>query len=69
MKVIDKHQAPSQDSAGYDLNKVFRTSYADATYTKLAVEARDLWVSEKILEGCYHESGYIFAVLGKSEKR
>jgi sarcosine oxidase/L-pipecolate oxidase len=69
VKIIDRHQVPSPDSAGYDLNKVFRTQYSDELYSKLAIEARNIWKSEPVLEGCYHESGYIFAVLGKSKKR
>ncbi|KAI5478450.1 hypothetical protein MNV49_005091 [Pseudohyphozyma bogoriensis] len=64
--VIDRHDAPSVASAGYDLNKVFRTEYSDPLYSKLAVEARKVWLEEKALEGCYKENGYIFSVCGKS---
>lgn len=67
--VIDRYEPPSPDSAGYDLNKIFRTEYSDPIYAKLAHEARDGWLSEKVLEGCYHETGYIFSVCGKNAKR
>ncbi|GJN94164.1 hypothetical protein Rhopal_007238-T1 [Rhodotorula paludigena] len=66
MTVIDRHDAPSIASAGYDLNKIFRTEYAEEAYTRLAKEAREVWLNEPVLRGCYHESGYIFAVCGRS---
>lgn len=55
--VIDRHDAPSIASAGYDLNKIFRTEYAEEAYTRLAKEAREVWLNEPVLRGCYHESG------------
>ncbi|GAA5937135.1 hypothetical protein JCM10213_007145 [Rhodosporidiobolus nylandii] len=64
--VVDRHAAPSAASAGSDLNKIFRTEYAADLYTKLAEEARDAWLSEPILEGCYRENGYVFSVCGRS---
>ncbi|GAA5997594.1 NAD(P)/FAD-dependent oxidoreductase [Rhodotorula paludigena] len=64
--VIDRHDAPSIASAGNDLNKIFRTEYAEEAYTRLAKEAREVWLNEPVLRGCYHESGYIFAVCGRS---
>ncbi|GAA6048760.1 hypothetical protein JCM3770_003947 [Rhodotorula araucariae] len=61
--VLDRHEVPSVASAGSDLNKIFRTEYAEELYTRLAKEAREVWLSEPILKGCYHENGYIFAVV------
>ncbi|EKM53419.1 uncharacterized protein PHACADRAFT_259793 [Phanerochaete carnosa HHB-10118-sp] len=49
-------EVPAQDAAGYDLNKVVRSSYADPFYTEFAREAIDLWRKEE-WEGCYHECG------------
>ena len=66
---IDRYEPPSQDSAGYDLNKIFRTEYADPLYSKLAHESRKAWLADEALKGCYHECGYIFSVCGKSQKR
>lgn len=67
--VLDRHDLPSQDSAGFDLNKIFRTEYASPLFSRLSHEARAAWLAEEVLEGCYHETGYIFAVKGKSQKR
>lgn len=61
--VLDRHPPPSVASAGYDLNKIFRTEYAEDVYTRLAEEARDVWLSEPVLKGCYHENGCAFLSL------
>ncbi|KAM0756555.1 putative fructosyl amino acid oxidase, partial [Meredithblackwellia eburnea MCA 4105] len=60
--VVDRHEAPSTASAGNDLNKIFRTEYSTPSYSKLALEAREAWLSEEILREHFHENGYIFAV-------
>lgn len=49
-------EVPARDSAGYDLNKIVRSSYADKFYTDFAREAIDLWKKDE-WEGCYHECG------------
>lgn len=65
---IDRYESPSKDSAGYDLNKIFRTEYADPLYSKLAHQSRRAWLEEGTLKGCYHETGYIFSVCGQNQK-
>lgn len=67
--MVDRHPIPSPDSAGYDLNKIFRTEYSDPLYSRLSHEARHDWLTEEVLKGCYHEVGYVFAVSGDSQKR
>ncbi|GJE91407.1 FAD-binding oxidoreductase [Phanerochaete sordida] len=52
---------PARDSAGYDLNKVVRSSYADSFYTTFAREAIDMWKKEE-WDGCYHECGVFLPV-------
>ncbi|KAJ7668552.1 FAD dependent oxidoreductase [Mycena polygramma] len=62
--VIDKaSQLPAPDGASNDYNRIVRTSYSDAFYTKLAQEAIAEWKNE--WNGTYHESGVL--VLGSIE--
>lgn len=64
--VIDRHAAPSVDSAGHDLNKVFRTEYSNPLYTALAAEARDVWKTP-LFKPAFRDNGYIFAVSGDNK--
>jgi pheromone shutdown protein TraB len=48
-------------------SQVFRTQYSNPLYARLAVEARDAWIANPLLNPAYHESGYVFAVSGKSQ--
>ncbi|KAJ6495764.1 FAD dependent oxidoreductase [Mycena vitilis] len=62
--VIDKaSQLPAADGASNDYNRIVRTSYSDAFYTKLAQEAIVEWKNE--WNGAYHESGVL--VVGSIE--
>lgn len=55
---------PARDSAGYDLNKIVRSSYSDPFYTELARDAIRLWKGSE-WKGCYHESG-VFVPFSKT---
>lgn len=57
--VIDAHSCPSPWSASADYNKIIRTEYKDFIYTKMAVEAVEMWRNDPIYEGIYNECGRI----------
>ena len=60
--VLDRFDAPSKDSAATDLNKVVRADYPNPLYTKLGLEAMDVWKDpDSIFAGLYRESGWIMA--------
>ncbi|CAH0046680.1 unnamed protein product [Clonostachys solani] len=62
VKVLDRFDAPSKDSAATDLNKVIRVDYPEPLYTKLGLEALDAWKDpSSVLTGLYHESGVMFS--------
>ncbi|GJJ08115.1 hypothetical protein Clacol_002323 [Clathrus columnatus] len=50
---------PAPDAASTDLNKVVRSSYTDATYTRLTREALQSWRDKSIWGDAYHESGVL----------
>ncbi|KAF8342678.1 FAD dependent oxidoreductase-domain-containing protein [Cantharellus anzutake] len=62
--VLDRSDVfPAPDAASTDINKIVRSSYSDAFYTRLAKEAIELWKGDNdTWNGCYFESGV--AVLG-----
>ena len=58
--VLDRFDVPSKDSAATDLNKVVRADYPNPLYTKLGLEAMDVWRNpHSIFAGMYRESGWI----------
>ncbi|KAG9312070.1 FAD dependent oxidoreductase [Chiua virens] len=57
--ILDRaSQLPAVDAASTDINKVIRSCYSDAFYTRLAREAMDAWKQPQ-WQGCYHECGVI----------
>ncbi|OIW33080.1 FAD dependent oxidoreductase [Coniochaeta ligniaria NRRL 30616] len=56
----DAHDAPTRVAASWDWNKVVRADYSDILYTKLALEAQDLWRTDAIWKPFYHESGVVW---------
>ncbi|KAM0468463.1 hypothetical protein ACHAP7_010916 [Fusarium lateritium] len=60
---IDRHPWPSLDSAGHDLNKIMRTEYDEPLYTRLALEALEVW-REPEWKGIFHETGRITTTAG-----
>lgn len=56
----DAHDAPTRVAASWDWNKVIRADYSDIVYTKLALEAQDLWRTDPIWKPFYHESGVVW---------
>jgi glycine/D-amino acid oxidase-like deaminating enzyme len=56
----DAHDAPTRVAASWDWNKVVRSAYSDILYTKLALEAQDLWRTDPIWKPFYHESGVLW---------
>lgn len=56
----DPHDAVTRVAASWDWNKVVRADYADILYTKLALEAQDLWRADPIWRPFYHESGVVW---------
>lgn len=60
--VADRFEPPSRDSAATDLNKVVRADYTNPLYSKLALEAMEVWKDpESIFAGMYRESGWVMA--------
>ncbi len=49
--------APTRVAASWDWNKVVRADYADITYMRLALEARDVWKTDPLWAPFYHEKG------------
>ncbi|PLW19888.1 hypothetical protein PCANC_05911 [Puccinia coronata f. sp. avenae] len=56
---VDRWMFPSRSSAGFDRNKIVRTTYGDPLYVKLAEEAIQLW-KQPIFKGIFHQSGWVF---------
>lgn len=46
--------------ASWDWNKVVRSDYPDKLYTRLALEARELWASDPIYKPYYHASPMVW---------
>lgn len=55
---VDRWMFPSKSSAGFDRNKIVRTTYGDALYIKLAEEAIQLW-KQPIFKGIFHQTGWV----------
>lgn len=57
--LVDRNafSAPTRVAASWDWNKVVRADYNDIVYTKMALEARDLWKDDPLWNPFYHESG------------
>lgn len=57
--LIDRnaYDAPTRVAASWDWNKVVRADYRDIFYTKMALEAQDVWRSDPLWRPFYHESG------------
>lgn len=53
----DSFSAPTRVAASWDWNKVIRADYLDIIYTKIALEAQNLWRTDPIWHPFYHESG------------
>ncbi|KAK7430494.1 hypothetical protein QQZ08_003013 [Neonectria magnoliae] len=63
---IDRHQCPSLDSAGHDLNKIVRTEYEEPLYVELALEALEAW-REPEWDGIFHETGRMVITTGNEQ--
>ncbi|KAA1091676.1 hypothetical protein PGTUg99_000173 [Puccinia graminis f. sp. tritici] len=55
---VDRWMFPSKSSAGFDRNKIVRTTYGDPLYIKLAEEAIQLW-KQPIFKGIFHQTGWV----------
>ncbi|KAK1753747.1 FAD dependent oxidoreductase [Echria macrotheca] len=56
----DPYTAPTRVAASWDWNKVIRSDYLDPTYTRLGLEAQQLWRSSPVFQEYYHESGVVW---------
>ncbi|KAK5653469.1 hypothetical protein OQA88_8955 [Cercophora sp. LCS_1] len=56
----DHYAAPTRVAASWDWNKVVRSDYSDPFYTRLGLEAQQLWRSDPIWREFYHESGVVW---------
>ncbi|KAH3667829.1 hypothetical protein WICMUC_005229 [Wickerhamomyces mucosus] len=54
---IDKYPIPSPYSASNDYNKIVRAEYSDIFYSKLSVEALQLWENNPLYKDVYFKSG------------
>ncbi|KAH8115300.1 FAD dependent oxidoreductase [Phellopilus nigrolimitatus] len=65
--VLDRAPSlPAVDAASTDMNKVVRSSYHDAFYTRLAREAIAAWKNREDWGDVYHESGVLVYGTGES---
>jgi glycine/D-amino acid oxidase-like deaminating enzyme len=62
----DAYTAPIRIAASWDWNKVIRSDYTDIVYTRLGLEAQELWRNDPILKDFYHESGVVWISSGDS---
>jgi len=60
--LVDRNasDAATRVAASWDWNKVVRADYKDIVYTKLALEAWDLWHSDPIWQPYFHQSGVLW---------
>lgn len=58
---IDAYSVPSPWSAANDYNKIIRTEYADIQYTKMSVEALNLWRTSPMFTNTYNECGRVMS--------
>lgn len=60
--VLDRFPAPSLDAAATDLNKIVRYDYPNPLYTKLGLEAMNVWKDPKsIFRGLFRGTGWIMS--------
>jgi glycine/D-amino acid oxidase-like deaminating enzyme len=66
IRLVDRNRftAPTRAAASWDWNKVVRADYTDIFYTRLALEARELWRNDPLWKPFYHESGIYWAATG-----
>ncbi|SGZ58966.1 CIC11C00000003092 [Sungouiella intermedia] len=56
---IDAYPVPSPWSAANDYNKIIRTEYSELMYTKMSIEALDLWRSSPMFKDTFNECGRV----------
>ncbi|KAL4797585.1 FAD dependent oxidoreductase [Aspergillus venezuelensis] len=65
--VLDRFPVPSFEAAGNDINKIVRTEYPEALYTRLARDARDIWKDPNgLFSGLYNQTGWIIGATERS---
>lgn len=58
--LIDRSEFyPCELAASHDFNKIVRADYGNAFYCKLALEAREAWVTEEMYKPYFHQSGMV----------
>lgn len=60
--ILDRHSPSVPDGSSVDLSRIIRPDYADAQYSKMAVEAVAGWKAE--YTAYYHESGILITAEG-----
>lgn len=61
VKLIDRASVlPAPDAASTDLNKIVRTSYADAWFSRFAQKAIAEWKTDETFRDVYHERVSLF---------
>jgi len=53
----DAYTAAIRVAASWDWNKVVRADYRDIVYTRMALEAQELWRNDPLWQAFYHETG------------
>lgn len=66
---IDKYPVPSPWSAACDYNKIIRTEYNEICYTKMSVEALEMWRNDPLYKDVYNECGRILITPPSAAKR
>ncbi|OAL20544.1 hypothetical protein AYO22_08845 [Fonsecaea multimorphosa] len=57
--LIDR-EIPRRQGASWDWTKVIRADYTDIFYTRLALEAKDIWRNDPLYSENYHETGLVW---------
>lgn len=58
--LIDRSESyPCELAASHDFNKIVRADYGNEFYCKLALEARNSWVTDNIFKDYFHQTGMI----------
>ncbi|KAK3185733.1 hypothetical protein K4F52_005598 [Lecanicillium sp. MT-2017a] len=60
--VLDRFPPPSKDAAATDLNKIVRYDYPNPLYTKLGLEAMNVWRDpNSLFKGMFRQTGWLMA--------
>lgn len=62
--VLDVYPIPSEQSAGYDLNKIMSIRLRNKPDLQLSLEALDAWKKDDLFKAFFHNVGMVSLPLG-----